>query len=68
MRSTIIWTLIQLGFKLYDALHIAFAEAAEADILLTTDDRLLRKAQVYYDILTVGVNNPVSWLINLLQS
>ncbi|NCQ94607.1 MAG: type II toxin-antitoxin system VapC family toxin [Microcystis aeruginosa W11-06] len=35
----------QLGFKFYDALHLAFAEAGGADVLLTTDDRLLRKAQ-----------------------
>ncbi|NCQ83408.1 MAG: type II toxin-antitoxin system VapC family toxin [Microcystis aeruginosa W13-18] len=29
----------------FDALHLAFAEAGGADVLLTTDDRLLRKAQ-----------------------
>ena len=30
-----------LGFKRFDALHIACAESGGADILLTTDDRML---------------------------
>ncbi|MDT3676648.1 hypothetical protein [Microcystis wesenbergii] len=48
----------QLGFKFYDALHLAFAEAGGADIFLTTDDRLLRKAQQYRDSIKVTVENP----------
>ena len=48
----------QLGFKFYDALHLAFAEAGGADIFLTTDDRLLRKAQQYRDSINVTVENP----------
>ncbi|MCA2812513.1 MAG: hypothetical protein IM477_08160 [Microcystis sp. M090S1] len=48
----------QLGFKFYDALHLAFAEAGGADIFLTTDDRLLRKAQQYRDPINVMVENP----------
>ncbi|MEH1827566.1 MAG: PIN domain-containing protein [Nostoc sp.] len=36
--------LNELGFKNYDALHIACAEVGNADILLTTDDRMLRLA------------------------
>jgi uncharacterized protein with PIN domain len=58
---------MQLGFKLYDALHLAFAQAASADIFLTTDDRLLRKAKQYPKEVTVTVENPVIWFINLLQ-
>ena len=42
LRAT---ALMEMGFKFYDALHLAFAEAGGADVLLTTDDRLLRKAQ-----------------------
>ncbi|BAG03619.1 hypothetical protein [Microcystis aeruginosa] len=57
----------QLGFKFYDALHLAFAEAGGADIFLTTDDRLLRKAQQYRDSINVTVENPVIWLIATLQ-
>jgi predicted nucleic acid-binding protein len=41
---------MQLGFKLYDALHLAFAQSASVDIFLTTDDRLLRKARQYPEV------------------
>lgn len=59
--------LMQLGFKLYDALHLAFAQSASADIFLTTDDRLLRKANQYPKIVIIPVENPVVWLMKLLQ-
>jgi uncharacterized protein with PIN domain len=52
---------------IYDALHLAFVQAASADIFLTTDDRLLRKAKQYPEEVTVPVENPVVWLITLLQ-
>jgi predicted nucleic acid-binding protein len=48
-----------LGFKLYDALHLALAEVGGADVFLTTDDRLLRKAQQYRNLIPVTVENPV---------
>jgi uncharacterized protein with PIN domain len=56
-----------MGFKLYDALHLAFAETASVDIFLTTDDRLLRKAKQYNDSIKVKVENPVVWLMSILQ-
>ncbi|MGA7936327.1 MAG: PIN domain-containing protein [Kovacikia sp.] len=59
--------LMKLGFKLYDALHLAFAQAASADIFLTTDDRLLRKAKQYPEVIAITVENPVIWLMNALQ-
>ncbi len=59
--------LMQLGFKLYDALHLALAQSASVDIFLTTDDRLLRKAKQYPEIVTIPVENPVVWLMKLLQ-
>jgi predicted nucleic acid-binding protein len=59
--------LIKLNFKYYDALHLAFAEAGNADIFLTTDDRLLRKARQYQNLLTVEVDNPTIWLIKVMQ-
>lgn len=59
--------LMQLGFKLYDALHLAFAQSASVDIFLTTDDRLLRKAKQYPEAVTIPVENPVVWLMKLLQ-
>jgi predicted nucleic acid-binding protein len=59
--------LVKLGFKLYDALHIAFSQTYKLDIFLTTDDRLLRKAKKYPDLITIRVENPVVWLMNILQ-
>ena len=59
--------LMEIGFKLYDALHLSFAQAASADIFLTTDDRLLRKAKLYLNRLTIPVENPVIWFVNKLQ-
>lgn len=60
--------LMQFSFKFYDALHLSFAETAEVDVFLTTDDRLFRKAKQYNSIIQIEVDNPVSWLINVLQS
>ncbi len=51
-----------LGFKRFDALHIACAESGDADILLTTDDRMLRLAKHYQSHLRVRVENPHTWL------
>ncbi len=45
--------LENLGFSLYDSFHIACAEVAQVDVLLTTDDRLLKRATRYRDILQV---------------
>jgi len=50
------------GFAAYDALHIACAERANADVLLTTDDRLLRKCMAMAERLRVRVRNPLTWL------
>ena len=54
--------LESLGFKEQDALHIACAESGKADIFLTTDDGLLRRAQRYQAQLHIRVENPVTWL------
>ena len=51
-----------LGFKKLDALHIACAESGNADILLTTDDRMLRRAKRHRAQLRVRVENPYTWL------
>lgn len=56
--------LEKLGFNLYDSFHIACAEFAQIDILLTTDDRLLKKAIKYCNLLQVKLENPVTWLMN----
>jgi predicted nucleic acid-binding protein len=54
--------IAEMGFKIYDALHIACAEVGNADVLLTTDDRMLRLARRRADLLQVKVRNPLQWL------
>ncbi|WP_298915156.1 hypothetical protein [uncultured Nostoc sp.] len=39
----------------------------EADIFLTADDRLFRKAKQFQNILKIEVENPTIWLMNILQ-
>lgn len=53
--------LAATGFTLADAVHIAAAEALRVDVLLTCDDRLMRRAQRSRD-LRVKVANPLIWL------
>jgi predicted nucleic acid-binding protein len=56
-----------MGFSSYDATHIASAERSQADILLTTDDRLIKKAQKNSQSITVNINNPMQWLAQVTQ-
>lgn len=60
--------LEELGFGLYDSFHIACAEASQTDVLLTTDDRLLKRALRYKDRIQVQLSNPVTWLMNVFQT
>jgi predicted nucleic acid-binding protein len=55
-----------LGLRTYDALHVACAEQASVNILLTTDDRLVRAAARNADKLKVPVKNPLTWLQEVL--
>lgn len=57
--------LEKLGFDGYDALHIACAESANADVILTADDKLLRQALQNRNILKVNVENPIKWLMEV---
>ena len=50
------------GIAAYDALHLACAESGGADVLLTTDDRLLRGSVARASELHVRVANPLTWL------
>jgi predicted nucleic acid-binding protein len=50
------------GFTGYDALHIGCAESANADVLLTTDDGMVRRANVRSKELRVQVMNPLTWV------
>lgn len=50
-----------LGFKRLDAMHLACPEFGSADLFLTTDDRLLRRANRHASQLRVAVRNPATW-------
>jgi predicted nucleic acid-binding protein len=56
---------IILRYSATIALHIACAESANVDVLLTTDDRLLRNAQSQTSAIEVKVANPVAWLMEV---
>lgn len=60
--------IASLGFQNRDALHIACAESVNTDILLTTDDRMLKRAERFRTQLRVSVANPYSWLVEVIQN
>ena len=55
--------LEDLGFKRFDAFHIAFAEKAQVDVLLTTDDKFEKRASRENIEIQVRVVNPLKWLL-----
>jgi predicted nucleic acid-binding protein len=59
-------TLKTYGFSTYDALHLACARQAQVDVFLSTDDKLIKRAQRYLDTVALNVKNPLSWLQEVL--
>ncbi len=55
--------LVDLGFSGMDALHLVCVESGNADMFLTTDDKLHRCAKRVAAQLRVAVDNPLSWLM-----
>lgn len=55
-------SLIGLGYGPFDALHLAAAESAGADVLLTTDDRFLKRTARKLGNPRIPVRNPLSWI------
>ena len=53
------------GLRGLDALHVASAEAGGADLLVTTDDRMLRRARRVRSEVRVDVVRPVQALARL---
>jgi len=60
--------LESLGFAAFDSLHLACAEFARVDVFLTTDDRLIRRAQRGVGDLAMRVVNPLSLVEELLSN
>jgi len=53
--------LENLGYGAFDALHLACAEQAQVDGLITTDGRFIRRVQRGLGNSTITVENPVDW-------
>ena len=53
--------LLRMDFPVYDAFHIACAEAAGVDVFFTTDARLLARTRRNRQSLRVTVENPLQW-------
>lgn len=56
--------LVRQGFGDMDSLHLACAEHNNIDVFLTTDDKLMRKANHLVGQLNVLVANPLKWLFD----
>ena len=56
-----------LGFKWFDALHLACAESANVDVFLTTDDGILTRAKRFGSQLQVRIANPYEWLQEMIR-
>ena len=56
-----------LGFKWFDALHLACAESANVNVFLTTDDGILKRAERFGSQLHVRVANPYEWLQEIIR-
>ena len=54
--------LTSFGYGVFDALHLAAAESAHVDALLSTDDRFVKRATRGIGAPRVVVENPLSWL------
>jgi len=59
--------LEELGFGGVDDLHLACAESSKADVFLTTDDRLKKRAMRYHEIIEIEVDNPLRWFERVVQ-
>jgi predicted nucleic acid-binding protein len=59
--------LRRVGLKALDALHVACAEKAKADVLLTTDDFFLSKATHNKKFLKLKIENPLRWVTEVLK-
>jgi predicted nucleic acid-binding protein len=55
--------LVKLGLQPLDSLHVACAEAGGCDVVLSTDDQLLKRAARCGAALRVRVRNPLEWLL-----
>ena len=55
----------RFGLRPFDVLHLACAEFAQADVLLTTDKKFIRQAEQWK--LKTRVVNPLVWLMEMID-
>jgi len=60
--------LKEIGFGAYDALHLACAEHCEANVFLTTDDKVLQLACKCSSQIKIKVYNPLIWLKEVTEN
>jgi hypothetical protein len=54
------------GIGTFDALHVACAERARVDAMLTTDDKLIKTVKQHLQAFRIRVANPLIWLEEIL--
>ncbi len=54
------------GLGFFDALHLAVADAAGCDVLLSTDDEFVRRAGLIDPAVGVRVVNPARWIVEVV--
>ena len=54
--------LVRYGYGVYDALHLASAEAVLVDVLLSADERFVTLAARNVGAPRVSVRNPIAWI------
>jgi hypothetical protein len=59
--------LVGMGFKSFDALHLASAELGQSDVFVTVDDRLLAAARRQGPLLRCAVREPISFAREVLS-
>jgi predicted nucleic acid-binding protein len=59
--------LENIGLKAMDALHLACAEKS-VEVMLTTDDEIVKKVKANNNIVKVRVENPVRWLMEVTEN
>ena len=57
--------LEKMGFQPLDAFHIAAAEKAEADVILTTDDSLIKGYKRHKNLIKTRIENPLQFLMEV---
>jgi len=56
----------RFGLKAVDALYVACAEGSD-DVMLTTDDEIVRKVKANRKHIKIRVENPLNWLMEVIK-